>query len=62
MNNQQPRTKNQEHRNAAPTMPDDVVLSVRGVSKKFCRNLRRSMWYGCALRAQFFVRGSSFFV
>jgi lipopolysaccharide transport system ATP-binding protein len=27
-------------------LPDDVVLSVRGVSKKFCRNLRRSMWYG----------------
>ena len=29
-----------------PDLPDDVVLSVRGVSKKFCRNLRRSMWYG----------------
>lgn len=28
------------------TLPDDVVLSVRGVSKKFCRNLKRSMWYG----------------
>jgi lipopolysaccharide transport system ATP-binding protein len=27
-------------------LPDDVVLSARGVSKKFCRNLRRSMWYG----------------
>ena len=27
-------------------LPDDVVLSVRGVSKKFCRNLKRSMWYG----------------
>lgn len=27
-------------------LPDDVVLSVRDVSKKFCRNLRRSMWYG----------------
>ena len=27
-------------------LPEDVVLSVRGVSKKFCRNLRRSMWYG----------------
>ena len=27
-------------------MPDDVVLSVRNVSKKFCRNLRRSMAYG----------------
>jgi lipopolysaccharide transport system ATP-binding protein len=27
-------------------MPDDVVLSVRNVSKKFCRNLKRSMNYG----------------
>jgi lipopolysaccharide transport system ATP-binding protein len=27
-------------------LPDDAVLSVRHVSKKFCRNLRRSMWYG----------------
>ena len=27
-------------------LPDDVVLSVRNVSKKFCRNLKRSMWYG----------------
>jgi hypothetical protein len=27
-------------------LPDDVVLSVRHVSKKFCRNLRRSMFYG----------------
>jgi len=29
-----------------PALPDDVVLRVSGVSKKFCRNLRRSMWYG----------------
>jgi len=27
-------------------LPPDVVLRVSGVSKKFCRNLRRSMWYG----------------
>ncbi len=27
-------------------LADDVVLSVRNVSKKFCRNLRRSMAYG----------------
>ena len=27
-------------------LPEDVVLSVRNVSKKFCRNLRRSMAYG----------------
>ncbi len=29
-----------------PDLPDDVVLSVRNVSKKFCRNLKRSLWYG----------------
>ena len=28
------------------SLPSDVVPSVRGVSKKFCRNLRRSMLYG----------------
>lgn len=30
----------------AAWLPDDVVVSVRGVAKKFCRNLKRSMWYG----------------
>ena len=29
-------------------LPDDVVISVKNVSKKFCRNLRRSMAYGIA--------------
>jgi len=29
-----------------PDLPDDVVLRVSSVSKKFCRNLKRSMWYG----------------
>lgn len=28
------------------SLQSDVVLSVRGVSKKFCRNLKRSMIYG----------------
>lgn len=28
------------------SLPDGVVLSARGVSKKFCRNLKRSMLYG----------------
>jgi len=28
------------------TLPEDIVLSVRGVSKKFSRHLRRSMLYG----------------
>ena len=32
--------------NPVSDLPEDVVLSVRNVSKKFCRNLRRSMWYG----------------
>ena len=27
-------------------LDDDVVLSVKNVYKKFCRNLRRSMAYG----------------
>ena len=31
-----------------PEKPQDseVVLSVQGVSKKFCRNLKRSLFYG----------------
>ncbi len=29
-----------------PSQNDDVVLSVKGVSKKFCRSLKRSLWYG----------------
>ncbi len=31
---------------ATSRLGDDVVLSVRNVSKKFCKNLRRSMAYG----------------
>lgn len=27
-------------------MSSDVILAVDGVSKKYCRSLRRSMWYG----------------
>lgn len=27
-------------------MNDDVLVKVEGVSKKFCRNLKRSLWYG----------------
>ncbi len=33
-------------------MPDGVVLSVRGLRKKFCRNLKRSMYYGILDLAQ----------
>lgn len=32
--------------NQTPALPEDVVLSVRHVSKKFCRDLKRSMLYG----------------
>ena len=35
-----------QYQSTIADLPDEVVLSVRGVSKKFCRNLRRSMWYG----------------
>ncbi len=27
-------------------MPDDVLIRVENVSKKFCRRLRKSLWYG----------------
>ncbi len=30
----------------APARPDDVLVDVRHVSKKFCRDLKRSLWYG----------------
>jgi lipopolysaccharide transport system ATP-binding protein len=27
-------------------MKDEVLVKVEGVSKKFCRDLKRSLWYG----------------
>ena len=30
----------------APTRSEDVLVDVRHVSKKFCRDLKRSLWYG----------------
>jgi lipopolysaccharide transport system ATP-binding protein len=33
----------------------DVVLAARGVAKRFCRNLRRSMWYGIGDLARSFA-------
>ena len=27
-------------------MSDEVLVRVEGVSKKFCRSLKRSLWYG----------------
>jgi lipopolysaccharide transport system ATP-binding protein len=29
-----------------PTMSDDILIKVEGASKKFCRDLKRSLWYG----------------
>lgn len=29
-----------------PSMSDEVLVKVEGVSKKFCRSLKRSLWYG----------------
>ncbi len=29
-----------------PASRDDVLVRVEGVSKKFCRNLKKSLWYG----------------
>ena len=38
-----------EQKNISPIdRPDDFVVSVKNVSKKFCKNLRRSMAYGIA--------------
>lgn len=34
------------------SLPEDVVLRVENVSKKFCRNLRRNMFYGIVDLAQ----------
>jgi lipopolysaccharide transport system ATP-binding protein len=27
-------------------MNDEVLVKVEGVSRKFCRSLKRSLWYG----------------
>ncbi len=35
-----------ENQIADPSPEEDVVLSVEGVSKKFCRSLKRSLFYG----------------
>ena len=39
--NQQPTTINQQ-----PTTDSEVLVRVENVSKKFCRSLKRSLWYG----------------
>jgi hypothetical protein len=33
-------------------MSDEVLVKAEGVSKKFCRSLQRSLWYGVAGRGQ----------
>jgi lipopolysaccharide transport system ATP-binding protein len=38
--NDERRTTNQEHDSA------ETLVKVEGVSKKFCRNLKKSLWYG----------------
>jgi len=37
------------------TLPDDICLRATGVSKRFCKNLKRSMFYGCLDLASNFV-------
>ncbi len=44
--NQELFSMNQELRTMNQKLPPDVVLRGDNVSKKFCRNLKRSMWYG----------------
>jgi len=41
-------------------MSDDVLVKVEGVSKKFCRSLKRSLWYGVQdVSAEMFGRKGS---
>ncbi|WP_421656733.1 ABC transporter ATP-binding protein [Leptothermofonsia sp. ETS-13] len=40
------KTLNQNDQEQILTAADDIVLSVNGVSKKFCRDLKRSLLYG----------------
>lgn len=43
---------------AARGSDSDVLVEVEGVSKKFCRDLRRSLWYGvCDSLAEFSLTG-----
>ncbi len=41
--------------NSHSSISSDVVLSARGVSKKFCKNMRRSMTYGISEMAKNFM-------
>jgi len=33
-------------------MSDEVLVKAEEVSKKFCRSLKRNLWYGVAERGQ----------
>ncbi len=46
MNEKAVISRDKEAKEDTEGMAEGVVLSVRNVSKKFCKNLRRSMWYG----------------
>jgi lipopolysaccharide transport system ATP-binding protein len=48
-------------KNTEPYIDDDVVLKVENLSKKFCRNLKRSMYYGIIdiMRSMFSIRYKS---
>lgn len=41
-----PVSSNSEQVVSTPEQPAEIVLSVEGISKKFCRSLRRSLFYG----------------
>jgi lipopolysaccharide transport system ATP-binding protein len=43
--NQEQSTMNQEP-SKLPERQDEVLVKVEGVSKKFCRDLKKSLWYG----------------
>ena len=39
--------------NSSTTSSDEVLVKVEGVSKKFCRSLKKSLWYGlCDIGAE----------
>lgn len=51
--NQEPRTTNQEPSKPSSTDQNEVLVKVEGVSKKFCRSLKKSLWYGvCDIAAE----------
>jgi hypothetical protein len=41
-----PRTGWSPNKPCLPEMSDDVLVKVDNASKRFCRSLKRSLWYG----------------